>query len=123
MKIIQKRFLAFLLLCIPIRILFVYIAKSVKKNKLPYLGYAALIPATGFAYIYMFNKRKTGFEAGGKIWWNQLRPLHSLLYFCFAYLAITKNENAYIPLLLDVVFGLFSFIAYHASVGSFKKLL
>ena len=123
MQTIQKRFLAFLLLCIPIRILFVYIAKSINKNKLPYLGYAGIVPAIGFAYIYIFNKRKTGTETGGeKIWWNNLRPIHSILYFYFAYLAINQKNNAYVPLLYDVIFGFISFIGYHYINGSFKSL-
>ena len=124
MNTIQKRFLAFLLLCIPVRIGFVVIAKKVDKKYLPYLGYLAILPAIGFAYIYIFGKRKTGGETfGQKIWWNNLRPLHSILYFIFAYLALKKSNNAYIPLLLDVIIGLISFIIYHYSVGSFRKLI
>ena len=124
MNTIQKRFLAFLLLCIPVRIGFVFIAKKVDKKYLPYLGYLAILPAIGFAYIYIFGKRKTGGETfGQKIWWNNLRPLHSILYFIFAYLALKKSNNAYIPLLLDVIIGLISFVIYHYSVGSFRKLI
>ena len=59
MNTIQKRFLAFLLLCIPVRIGFVVIAKKVDKKYLPYLGYLAILPAIGFAYIYISGKRKT----------------------------------------------------------------
>ena len=124
MNTIQKRFLAFLLLCIPVRLGFVVIAKKVDKKYLPYLGYLAILPAIGFAYIYISGKRKTGGETfGQKIWWNNLRPLHSTLYFIFAYLALKKNNNAYIPLLLDVIIGLISFIIHHYSVGSFRKLI
>ena len=124
MNTIQKRFLAFLLLCIPVRIGFVFIAKKVDIKYLPYLGYLAIFPAIGFAYIYIFGKRKTGGETfGQKIWWNNLRPLHSILYFIFAYLALKKSNNAYIPLLLDVIIGLISFVIYHYSVGSFRKLI
>ena len=124
MNTIQKRFLAFLLLCIPVRIGFVFIAKKVDIKYLPYLGYLAILPAIGFAYIYIFGKRKTGGETfGQKIWWNNLRPLHSILYFIFVYLALKKSNNAYIPLLLDVIIGLISFVIYHYSVGSFRKLI
>ena len=124
MNTIQKRFLAFLLLCIPVRIGFVFIAKKVDIKYLPYLGYLAILPAIGFAYIYTFGKRKTGGETfGQKIWWNNLRPLHSILYFIFAYLALKKSNNAYIPLLLDVIIGLISFVIYHYSVDSFRKLI
>jgi hypothetical protein len=124
MNTIQKRFLAFLLLCIPVRIGFVFIAKKVDKKYLPYLGYLAILPAIGFAYIYIFGKRKTGGETfGQKIWWNNLRPIHSILYFIFTYLALKKSNIAYIPLLLDVIIGLISFIIYHYNTGSFGKLI
>ena len=124
MKIIQKRFLAFLLLCIPVRIAFVFAAKNINVNYLPYLGYLGILPALGFFHIFVFGKRKSGGETfGQKIWWNNLRPIHSALYFIFAYLAINKNKKAYIPLLIDVIFGFISFIVYHYSVGSYKELL
>mgnify|MGYP006137307829 FL=1 len=123
MKDIQKRFLLFLLLCLPIRIIFVLVAKTINKKYLPYGGYIGLIISIGFAYIYIFNKRKTGNETfGKKIWWNNLRPIHSLLYLIFAYLAINKKKTAYIPLLFDVIIGLISFLIYHYSIGSFVKL-
>ena len=57
MNILQKRFLAFLLLCIPSRIIIALIAKSVDQKYLPYLGYLAILPAIGFAYIFIFGKR------------------------------------------------------------------
>ena len=123
MKDIQKRFLLFLLLCIPIRIIFVLVAKTINKKYLPYGGYIGLIISIGFAYIYIFNKRNTGNETfGKKIWWNSLRPIHSLIYLIFAYLAINKKKTAYIPLLFDVIIGLISFLIYHYSIGSFVKL-
>ena len=123
MKDIQKRFLLFLLLCIPLRLIFVLVTKTINKKYLPYFGYIGLIISFGFAYIYIFDKRKYGKETfGKKIWWNSLRPIHSLLYLIFAYLAINKKNNAYIPLFFDVIFGLISFLIYHKGVGSFSKL-
>ena len=114
MKNIYKRFLLFFLGCITIRSFLVYLATKLDKQKLKYMGYLALLPAIGFIYIYLTGSRKTGAEVfGGKIWWNNLRPIHSLLYFLFAYLAISNNRNAYIPLLIDVILGFFSFIFYH----------
>jgi len=124
MNTVQKRFLAFLLLCIPTRTAFVLVSKTINKKYLPYLGYLALLPAVGFAYIFIFGKRKTGGETfGQKIWWNSLRPVHSMLYFTFAYLAITKSSLAYAPLLIDVVIGLSGFLFHHYTSGSFSKLI
>tara|TARA_B100001057_G_scaffold498392_1_gene605227 strand:- start:555 stop:908 length:354 start_codon:yes stop_codon:yes gene_type:complete len=105
------RILAFLIGCIGIRLLFALTAKFVNINYLPYLGYIALLPAIGMLFIYLTGSRDYGIEAGGKIWWNDLRPLHSLLYFLFAYNAIIKNQTvAWKILLADVIIGLFAFI-------------
>ena len=103
---IQKRFLLFLFGCMGVRLFLVYIAKNINTIYLPYLGYLALIPAFGFISIYLTGSRKTGPEVfGEQIWWNDLRPIHALLYFLFAYNAITFNTNSWIYLLIDVIFG------------------
>jgi hypothetical protein len=114
MDTIHKRFLLFLIGCIGTRLLFVYLAKNASKQNLNYMGYLALLPAIGFLYIYFTGSRKTGAEVfGGKIWWNNLRPIHSLLYFGFAYNAINGNPMAWVYLLVDVTFGLISFLNHH----------
>jgi len=124
MNTVQKRFLLFLVGCIGTRSLFVYLAKNASKQILMYMGYLALLPAVGFLYIYFTGARKTGAEVfGEKIWWNNLRPLHSLLYFIFAYNAIIGNSMAWIYLLVDVVIGLISFLTFHFYNGDFIKLL
>jgi hypothetical protein len=119
----QKRFLLFLIGCIGIRILFVYIAKTIDIKYLPILGYIALLIGIGFIVIYLKGFRKTGQEVfGEKIWWNDLRPIHGILYILFAYFAITQNTKAWKFLLLDVIIGLCSFLIYHYRQGDFKKL-
>lgn len=40
-------------------------------------------------------------------------PIHALLYLLFSYNAIQGNKNAWIYLLIDVLFGLTSFLLYH----------
>ena len=124
MNDLQKRFLLFLIGCIGTRAIFVLIAKNIGIKYLPYLGYIALAPAIGFMYIYLTGSRKTGAEVfGEKIWWNDLRPLHSLLYFLFAYNAIMGNQNAWTYLLADVLIGLISFLVFHFMNGDFQKLM
>ena len=114
MNTLQKRLLLFLIGCIGTRSLFVYLAKNAIKQNLVYMGYLALLPAIGFLYIYVTGSRKTGAEVfGEKIWWNNLRPIHSLLYFVFAYNAINGNPMAWIYLLIDVIIGLISFLNHH----------
>ena len=103
MNHLQQRILMFLIGCIGVRSLFVIIAKYINTKYLKYLGYLALLPAIGFIYIYLTGTRKTGVEVfGEKIWWNNLRPIHSILYFLFAYNAIMGNKQSWIYLLVDV---------------------
>ena len=124
MNTIQKRFLLFLVLCIGLRSSFVYLAKNASANYLQIMGYVALLPAMGFAYIFLTNSRKTGGEVfGDKIWWNYLRPVHSLLYFLFAIFAINKSQHSWKFLLVDVLIGLISFLYNHYKMGNFNKLI
>lgn len=123
MNNIQKRFLLFLFGCIPTRFAIMYLAKIISPQYLPILGYLALIPAFGFYYLYFSGTRKTGPEVfGDKIWWNDLRPIHGLFYALFAYNAIIGNSFAWIYLLVDVLFGLTSFLIFHYINNDFKNL-
>ena len=122
MNDLQKRFLMFLIGCIGVRSLFVVIAKYINIKYLKYLGYLALLPGIGFMYIYLTGIRNIGLGAfGEKIWWNNLRPIHSILYLLFAYNAIIGNKRAWIYLLVDVLIGLISFLIYHYVNGNFVK--
>ncbi len=114
MNIVHKRFLLFLIGCMGSRLLLVYIAKNINTIWLKYMGYLALLPAIGFIYIYLSGARKTGPEVfGDKIWWNNLRPIHALLYILFSYNAINGNKNSWMYLFIDVVIGLISFLVHH----------
>jgi len=105
------RVFLFIVGCIGTRLLFTYAAKEIDVAYLPYLGYLALIPAMGMLYIYLSGSREYGMEAGGKIWWNHLRPLHSLVLFLFAYTAIRQHKSiAWKFLLLDVIIGFLAFV-------------
>ena len=124
MNTIQRRFVLFLFGCIFVRVIIAILAKQVDPSYLPYMGFIALFPAFGFLFIFLTGSRKTGLEVGGdKIWWNCLRPLHSVLYFLFAYNAFFKNPNSWQFLALDVSIGLISFLFHHYKEGNFHKLL
>jgi len=111
MNNIDKRFYLFLIGCVGTRILFAYLAKTVSVPYLKWMGWVAILPAIGFLYFYMSGTRKTGIEVfGDKIWWNNLRPIHSFLYAMFAYNAIRGNKQvAWIYLALDVSIGIIAF--------------
>ena len=121
MNTFQKIFLFFIFGCIITRIIFVLIALKIPKIYLPYFGLIGIAIGLGFIYTFITNK-KTGNTFGQKAWWHYLRPIHAILYLTFGYLAINKNNYSYIPLLIDVIIGLFSFIIYHLIMGSFQKL-
>ena len=119
----QKRFLLFLIGCLGTRTLFVYLAKNANRIYLEYMGYLSILPAVGFFYLFLTDSRKTGPEVfGNKIWWNNLRPIHGLMYFLFAYNAINGDAFAWIYLLIDVIIGLVSFLLFHYYNDDFSKL-
>jgi hypothetical protein len=123
MNTLQKRFLLFLIGCIGTRFLFVYLAKNANRTYLRYMGYLSIFPAIGFFYLFLTGSRKTGSEVfGDKIWWNNLRPLHGLMYSLFAYNAINGNTRAWIYLLFDVIIGLVSFLIFHYSNNNFRRV-
>ena len=82
------------------------------------------MPAIGFMYIYLTDSRKSGAEVfGDKIWWNDLRPVHAILYTMFALSAINGIKQSWIFLLIDVIIGLIAFLTYHYFAGDFSKLI
>lgn len=108
----SQRFSLFLL-CLSTRFMFAYIAYKYVEL-LPIMGLLALIPALGFAVIYIGDLRKIGLEVNGEqIWWNDLRPFHASLYFLFAILAMKKSKHAWKVLALDATIGFFSFLIHH----------
>ena len=102
----------FLLGCIPTRIVLVLIAAYLSRKYLPYYGVILLGPAMGFLYLYFFKLRMNAPEAGGPTWWANFRIIHGLLYLAAAILAIQRKSIAWVPLAIDVIFGLCLFI-YH----------
>ena len=110
---LNRRWLLFLFGCILTRLLFVYVARFSSPILLKLMGYIALLPAFGFLYLWLFNKRQFGFEAAGEVWWKNFRIVHAILYFIFAYMAITSNKNAWIVLAVDVLFGLGLFFKHN----------
>ena len=118
MDVEVKRLLLFLIGCIGVRSLFAYVAKVASVGVLRVMGWLALIPAVGFMYIFVSGSRKTGAEVfGEKIWWNSLRPVHAVMYFAFAWLAINGMRGiAWKVLAADVVLGLSAFAANRAGL-------
>lgn len=99
----MKRELLFLIGCIGSRLFLTYMAY---KDPIP-IAYIATVISFGFMYIYLNGLRKTGIETFGEpIWWDDLRPIHSILYGLYAYLAFSGYPDAWQVLLIDTLFGL-----------------
>lgn len=117
-KLTLNHALLFIIGCLGTRSLFVYLAKLANPTQLKWLGYLALLPAIGFIYIFLTGARPTGLEVGGgRIWWNNLRPVHAIMYLIFAYLAITGTTiysiTAWHILAADVILGLSAFLVHY----------
>jgi hypothetical protein len=121
-----KRYLLFLIGCMGTRYGLAYLSYNkgnteignTKMNINKYISIFTLLAGLGFLIIYFGGYRKTGLETGGeKIWWNNLRPLHAILYLLFTYMVWFSND-IYKPwkiLTLDATIGLVSFLYYHIS--------
>lgn len=124
MNDLQKRFYLFIFGCIGVRTLFTVLAAYASVSILHILGILALIPVLGWLYIMLIGERTTGPEVfGGKIWWQNLRPLHTLLWAGFAYYAIRGITSAYRLLAIDTFVGLCAFLIHHYRNGDLKLML
>jgi hypothetical protein len=117
MKDKTKRMLLFLVGCVGIRY---YLTKLVLVNNdnLRYILISLFtLISIGFMYIYITGSRKTGPETFGKpIWWNNLRPVHSILYGLTAFALLKHDaESASNLLKLDLGIGVMFFLMYHTN--------
>lgn len=100
----------FLFACIPLRIIIALIPLYLEKKWLSYYSFILFLIGASFLYLYFTNTRQNAFEAGGKTWWAKYRIIHGLLYLIAAYYAYNQDRNAWIPLIIDVIVGLFLFV-------------
>ena len=108
----------FLFGCMGTRLGLVWVAKNHPQLLKPMALVAAAI-SIGFMYIWANGLRKTGAETfGEKIWWNDLRPVHSVLYAVFAVMAYNGSENAWKVLLLDVTIGFGAWVNHRVKTPS-----
>lgn len=115
MQALTKRFLLFLLGCIPLRFLLTYTASFIPRvPNVKYMGIPAAMIGVSFFYLFFSGSRKTGPEVfGGKIWWNNLRVVHGFLFIMFAIHALMEWKYSWIFLFSDTMIGLIAFFIYH----------
>jgi hypothetical protein len=112
-----KRFLVFILGCIGSRLSLSMIAKYIMIDYLPLLAIFTIPISISFMYLYIFGNdmadKQLEWLGDKKIWWDQLRPLHSILFMIFSILAINKLSYSWLILLLDMIIGLISWLIHH----------
>ena len=105
----DHRILLFLFGCMFIRILLIFLAKYGSKIILNIMAILFLCIAMGMLNTFLYRPKKLG-AFGGDPWWNNLRPIHSVLYIIFAIIVLTKyHSSAWVVLLLDVILGFIAF--------------
>ena len=105
----------FLLGCIPARLFLVWVSQKIPVQYLKLFGALLLLMALGFLYLYFTKRRLSAFEAGGKTWWADFRLVFGALYLVAAiYCFQGKQEMVWIPLAIDVFFGLLLFLIKRA---------
>ena len=106
----MNNILLFLFGCIPLRLLFVYISTKIPSDKLKFFSIPLILISLSFLYLYFTNGRLNAPEAKGITWWSKLRLMHGLLYLAAVIYALKGNKLVWLPLLIDVILGLFAFL-------------
>ena len=105
---------AFLCLCIPTRILLTWLSQIIPSDYLKFYGILLLLIGLSFLYLYFNNLRLDSPEAGGKTWWAPFRLIIGLFYIAAAIYSFQGKRNLiWIPLAMDIVFGIIIFIIKH----------
>lgn len=104
----KYRKLLFIFACLPIRILYIYLAKKASLKYLFYLGIIAIMIGTSFIYQSKKGKKTGGF--GGPAWWHPVRNIHGILWILFGILAVMRKKQAYVVLIIDIIIGIITFI-------------
>ena len=121
-KLLQKRFIYFLGLCIPARISLALLAKYIPLKLLQIMGYFTLIAGIWFLYAFIIKPYDYAkVIKTTKVWWQDIRILHACTYITFSYLAINKQRNAWIALMIDAFIGLYAFLFHHYTIDSYAK--
>lgn len=99
--------------CIPLRIFLAYVSTIIPKEYQTIFGVILLMMSLSFLYLFFTGGRMNAAESGsGVTWWSKLRVIHGLLYLSAAIYAIKHLKFVWIPLTIDVLFGIVVFF-YH----------
>ena len=104
----------FLCACIPLRLLLAWATTKVPDAYMPLLAMALAAISAGILYLYFSNTRLEAPEGGGHTWWAPYRLIIGLLWLAAAVYAFQgRKDLVWIPLVIDVLFGLVVFGIRH----------
>ena len=102
--------IAFLLLCIPARILIALAPLYIPEAYLKFYAIYLLITGLTVLYIFFTNARPYAFEADGPTWWAKYRLIIGMFWLTSAIYAFQGKRNlVWVPLAMDIVFGIIIF--------------
>jgi len=91
-----ERYFTYIIGCLGTRLLLAILAYNLSGTLRYILATILGLMGLGFMVIYFGGFRKTGLETGGKsIWWNNLRPIHGMLYIIASLLLMIKTPIIY----------------------------
>lgn len=99
-----------LFFCIPSRAIISALPAMLPIRVLPYYGAVISIISITFLYFYFTNTRMHAPEGRNITWWHKYRLLHGMNYATAAIYLFSKNREAVIPLVVDVLCGIAIFM-------------
>lgn len=105
----HMRALAFLTICIPLRMYLAYLSLEVPTKWLPMYGLIFIIMSMSFSILYFTNSRMKAKEGGGYTWWAPWRIMHASLLLAGGTMLLRKDNRAIIPLMVDPILGVVLF--------------
>jgi len=104
----------FIFACIPMRLFLAWVSTKIPSRYLGIFATILLMMSLSFLYLYFTNGRTMAPEAGGVTWWANYRLIIGLLYLAAAIYAFQRRRDLiWIPLLIDVIFGMIIFAKKH----------
>ena len=112
----------FLGACVPCRLAIAWGSTKIPVPYLPFIGVLLAAISAGFLYLYFMNGRLNAPEAGGKTWWASYRLIIGLLWLAAAVYAFQgRSDLVWIPLVIDVIFGIAIFYRHHFTNNYFNS--
>jgi len=101
------------IICIFVRLSLAYCVFFVQKMPIRYMFVLLyFILSIGALYQYIVKTRRIG-AFNNKVWWDNLRPIHSLLFLFTSIGLFYKYKYSYMFLLLDTLISILGFINNH----------